>query len=543
LACSRLLQEGAGGSDDDDQSSGGSTEVDDDDDDDGAGDEEEDDDEDDRNLRKFHAQMKNLSKQDPEFYRYLEQHDKELLAAGEHDDNDEEDDDEQEQEDDDVEGDDENMDFQSNAEENSGKIITSELFESIQAAATQGGGKNLKALRSLVQAFAAAFQHDASSGPAPYVVTSGVVFQKIVSLCIGSMSRMFDVYFGVQPLSGSSGSTRPTASPQWRRGRAVAKTYLSALVHALSDAPDPSMCHHLLRHCQTLLPYFSPFPRLSRQLLKQALTSWGLKEKVRVQAFLVIRALAVTCPFPFIELTFKGSYIAFGRYTGIAPASTQQRQQQEFLAQCVVELYSLDAAAAYEHAFVYLRELAVQLRQGIASKTAAAVSELTSWSFVNRFLLWGRAICSMPGKPCGLGDLVYPYVQMAMALLRVIPGAKLAPLRLHIIRACLRITQHSGVYVPLAPALLEIFRCPEVIRSSNVTGTAVNMECSIRISSSALKTRAACDSLVAATLAMLLKFCCLHASSIAFPELTLPLHKVILDLALLRIQCSAWQTQ
>ena len=105
----------------------------------------------------------------------------------------------------------------------------------------------------------------------------------------------------------------------------------------------------------------------------------------------------------------------------------------------------------YEHAFVYLRELAVQMRQGIASKTSAAVSEVTSWSFLNRFSLWGRAICSMPNKTGGLGDLVYPYIQMAMALLKFVQGARLAPLRLHIIRACLRVTQHTNVYVPLAP--------------------------------------------------------------------------------------------
>jgi hypothetical protein len=48
-------------------------------------------------------------------------------------------------------------------------------------------------------------------------------------------------------------------------------------------------------------------------------------------------------------------------------------------------------------------------------------------------------------------------------------------------------------YVPLAPPLLEMFRYPEVAKSSNVTGTAVNMECSIKISATALRTRAACD--------------------------------------------------
>lgn len=536
------VSDGTDGSGDDDQSGGGSSAGDDSvaaDSDEGEPGEDSDGDAD-RNLRKFNSQMKNLAKQDPEFYQYLKANDKELLAAAEDDDDedDEDDGDEEVQHSDDEDAevyDDQDEETDPAAAENTGEIITPELFESMQTAASSGGGKNLKALRALVQAFAAAFQQESRNGvrASPYVITSGVVFQKVVSLCIGSMRHLLDVYFDVKPLPGGAGgsNTRPTASAQWRRGRAVVKTYLSALVHALADAPDPSMCHHLLRHCQSLLPYFAPFPRLSRLLLKQALAAWGQKEKVGVQAFLVIRSMALACPFPFIELTFKGCYIAFGRHTGLAPASTQQRQQQEFLAQCVVELYSLDTAAAYEHAFVYLRELAVQMRQGIASKTSAAVSEVTSWSFLNRFSLWGRAICAMPSKSAGLGDLVYPYVQMAMALLQFVKGARLSPLRLHIIRACLRVTQHAAVYVPLAPPLLEMFRFPEVAKSSNVTGTAVNMECSIKISATALRTRAACDSIVTAALAMLHKFCCLHATSVAFPELVLPIHKVTITAA------------
>ena len=188
----------------------------------------------------------------------------------------------------------------------------------------------------------------------------------------------------------------------------------------------------------------------------------------------------------------------------------------------------------------------------------------------------------MPNKTGGLGDLVYPYIQMAMALLKFVQGARLAPLRLHIIRACLRVTQHTNVYVPLAPPLLEMFRFPELAKSSNVrniggarthhtcarahthahifasallfsshrhvtspqvTGIAVNMECSIKISSTALRTRAACDSIVAAALAMLLKFCCLHAQSIAFPELVLPLHKVGLGLVVAPMIISTHKTK
>ena len=35
------------------------------------------------------------------------------------------------------------------------------------------------------------------------------------------------------------------------------------------------------------------------------------------------------------------------------------------MAQCVIELFGLDLHVAYEHAFVYIRQLAIQLRSAL----------------------------------------------------------------------------------------------------------------------------------------------------------------------------------
>ena len=44
-----------------------------------------------------------------------------------------------------------------------------------------------------------------------------------------------------------------------------------------------------------------------------------------------------------------------------------------FMGNCVVELYGVDPTASYQHAFVYVRQLALNLRNGMVKKTKDAL--------------------------------------------------------------------------------------------------------------------------------------------------------------------------
>ena len=59
---------------------------------------------------------------------------------------------------------------------------------------------------------------------------------------------------------------------------------------------------------------------------------------------------------------------------------------------CVVELYSMDPVAAYQHGFVYIRQLAVELRQAITKKTKTVFQRIYNWQFVNCVQLWGALV-------------------------------------------------------------------------------------------------------------------------------------------------------
>lgn len=63
-----------------------------------------------------------------------------------------------------------------------------------------------------------------------------------------------------------------------------------------------------------------------------------------------------------------------------------------FMATCVTEIFGLDAAAAYEHAFTYIKQLAVLLRTAMDAKTKDAFREVYCWQTVSSLELWAKLL-------------------------------------------------------------------------------------------------------------------------------------------------------
>ena len=58
----------------------------------------------------------------------------------------------------------------------------------------------------------------------------------------------------------------------------------------------------------------------------------------------------------------------------------------------VVELYRLDMCASYQHAFVYIRQLAVHLRNAIVVKKKDAHLQVYNWQFVYALRVWAKLL-------------------------------------------------------------------------------------------------------------------------------------------------------
>lgn len=103
------------------------------------------------------------------------------------------------------------------------------------------------------------------------------------------------------------------------------------------------------------------------------------------------------------------------------------------------------------------------------------------------------------------------------------PTSRYFPLRFQLATSLLRIVQRTGIYVPLAPILLEIFDSSEF--SGKAKGSSLkpfDWSYYIRAPAAYPKTRVYVDGLAEETIYLLLEFFASQSTSIAFPELSIP---------------------
>lgn len=122
---------------------------------------------------------------------------------------------------------------------------------------------------------------------------------------------------------------------------------------------------------------------------------------------------------------------------------------------CLVELLSIDPPTAYQHAFVYVRQLAVHLRNAYASPQKDSQQAVYNWQFIHCLDLWAMLLGQRREEE-SLKPLLYPLIQTAVGTLSLQPSPKYYPLRLHCVRTLLELSEATGTFVPLASYLLEV---------------------------------------------------------------------------------------
>lgn len=193
-------------------------------------------------------------------------------------------------------------------------------------------------------------------------------------------------------------------------------------------------------------------PNLGERLLKVLVKIWGgnADRAVRVLAFLRLRELTIAGWSGLMAPALKQSYLAFVRNSKFV--SAQSLPNTVFMANCVVELYGLDPQLAYQQAFIYIRQLAIHLRNALRAPQKDGQRSVYTWKYLNCLRVWSMVLTQHFDV---LKALVYPFVQVCLGTMDLLPSARYFPVRYHVCEWLVPLCRMARCLVPLAPYLTQ----------------------------------------------------------------------------------------
>lgn len=472
------------------------------------------------------ADLEALRQQDPQFYEYLKEADSDLLAFGD------------------------GMDLSSSDEEaleapqaqdedskpgkkKKGKALPA-VDESSQS--LQGGlrvtedvaakccdaaktNASMGSVHQLMRLYRAACHYSDSEQQTEISlqITSSRAFNKIMLFTLAEADGLLRRMLGNTEATADK-EMDVTRQPRWRKVEALAKSFLGNTLHMLGSMTNAGMQAFVLRRLRSSVVFLRPFEKITRKLLKAAMGLFGMAgdRSVNMQAILFIRQVALVLPQPALENCLKGVTRTFSAYAKFSNATSAAHLG--FMATCIVELFSMDEAASYSHAFNGIKDLAVTLRGALTNKSADSFRAVYCWQTVRCLELWARVITDL-GPQSELRALVYPLVQILLGSARLVPAPRYFPLRLRIAAALHRVAESAGVLVPLAPLLLEMLTWSDLAKPPQIaSGQAPDLQTALRVSKAALRTASFQEDVVSQVLQLLTAHLAQWSTSVAAPE-------------------------
>jgi nucleolar complex protein 2 len=503
----------------------------------------ESDDSDDEDLdaaeERMKTEMAKMKEADPEFHEFLKENEESLLEFGDEDDDDDMKDDD---------GDDEG---------GSDKIhLTASVLASLEKGTFKSHG--LKSLKKLVMAYKAACHlsdaADEDKGTSPYIIDSSKIFDELMLLCLNKIHEEFHYHLLRSELKEETNDKAPAEdnkeavieddkplnpkllekAERWPQLRPIIQSFFKSTLHVMSEAKEPDLLVFVLKALAKLNRYLTPFPRLASAMLKSLAALWSAPldtsenyQVVRLNAFLRIRQLALTQPFPFIEDILKKTYLAYAKRAkfGTGASVSSVLPTLTFMGNCLCELYSLDHHSSYQHAFVYIRQLALLLRTAMHKKTKEAMQQVYHWQYLHCLKLWVAVLCdSTIEEDSLLRSLVYPLTEVIMGTIRFTPSpTRNLPYRFHCIRLLQQLAAFSHTFIPTSALLLESLDLKEWYLHPKKTKKAENppqMELLLKLGSKedALRTHEQLQASMNAFFALLNRDIELYRFSAGFPE-------------------------
>lgn len=455
-----------------------------------------------------------LKDKDPEFYKFLEENDKTLLdfAASDDDDDDleeniEEIDDENVNEDDD--------------ESLTTKKITKKLLEEWKIQLKEN--HDLTIIRKVISGFKAAVQQANGEEMTSYKIDNDEVFNGIIHLCLIELVPALHKFLKLPGpvMSKDVNQINPTKSKTWKKICNSVKSYLSDIIKLSTVISEPAIVNSLLKHILCLIPFYLSFVKMSRFLIKKLIRFWSVSEEtVRILSFLCIIRTVRLLPSDYLDYTLKQMYMEYVKNCKFT--SKTSWPSINFMKRSLVELYSLNLSVAYQHAFVFIRQLSIHLRNAITIKKKDSIQTVYNWQFVHCLLFWISLLSSFHLNDL-LKTLIYPLIQTIIGTISLIPTSKYIPLRFHLVRGLIILSKDTDTFIPILPLIYETLNIVDFKKKHvSLSMKPMDFDCALKLSKSQLQENGFKDKVIEQVYELILEYLQTQAHTIGFPELVLP---------------------
>ncbi|XP_051736312.1 nucleolar complex protein 2 homolog isoform X2 [Ctenopharyngodon idella] len=480
------------------------------------------------------GQLSALKSKDPEFYKFLEQNDQKLLNF---DDSDSDLEDENEDGDEEErmyhklpsqleEADDDEEESEKDAKQLKSSKQTTRVTEAMIENWRTGLRKEPTAnlIRDITQAFKAAVAttKGESDELCRYTISDSSVFNSLVLFCIKDMHAALNKMLKLKaPDKDQKKLILPSSSPRWQKNQIDIKMYVAGLVKLLSSLTQATVISAVLRHAIQMVPYYLCLPKQCRLFLKSLIKHWSTgEETVRVLAFLALNKICRHKQEIHLNTVLKQLYIAYVQNCKFTSPTTLP--MINFMQRTLSEMYSLDTQVSYQHAFIYIRQLAIHLRNAINLKKKETFQSVYNWQYVHCLYLWCRVLSTIYPSEV-LEPLIYPLCQVISGCIKLVPISRYYPLRLHCIRAMILLSGNTKTFVPVLPYLLEILQQEDFNKKpGRMSVKPINFAVILKLSKTNLQEKAYKDGLVEQLYDLILEYFHTQACAIGFPELALP---------------------
>ncbi|KAI8332093.1 Noc2p family-domain-containing protein [Chlamydoabsidia padenii] len=492
-----------------------------------------------RDAKKHKLEMEELKKRDPEFYKFLEKEDADLLGFDMSEDEDEDEDDNDNNKDDNDEDQefgsgDEEDDQESNMQNDKSLVtVTKEMLANwVDQIETKCDSKAAKRLfAAFKSATRMADEEEREKTTFIYKVIDPNVFNSVLTSAMHYAPIVFKRYLTPKNEGGS-----PRSSPRWKMWQTQVKAYLTSLLYLMKSLTDSNMQYLAIHEAEKCTAYWACFEKQAKDYLKILLDYYsglGSADNVRIQSFLAIRTLASSrvttrnnAEAPFLDTCLKNLYLTFVRSCKLTNIHTLPAIN--LMRNLAVELYGFDQITSYQQAFVYIRQLAIHLRGAMQTKSDETFKSVYNWQYVHCIDFWSNVLSSYCQPVEGeedspLKSLVYPLTQVALGAVRLIPTAQYYPLRFHILKSMASLCDATKVYIPLAPYILEILDSAEMKNKAKPsTAKPLDWDIHLRAPKPYLRGRTYQDGIIDQVTEVLTACFKPYFHHISFPEMAIP---------------------